>query len=89
VHDAPLCLDHEEHVVAAEEHCIDGEEVGGHDALGLDTEELDPVRSDSAWRWRKPMTSQDFGHAALGDCDPELLHLADDAQVAPARVLPG
>ena len=38
---------------------------------------------------RKPMASQDIGDAALGDRDAELLQLADDAQVAPAGVLPG
>ena len=32
--------------------------------------------------------SKDVGHAALRDRDAELLQLADDAQIAPARVLP-
>ena len=35
------------------------------------------------------MASQDVGDASLGDGDAELLQLADDAQVAPAGVLPG
>jgi len=40
VHDAPFDLDHEKHVVATEEDGVDGEEVGGHDALGLGMQEL-------------------------------------------------
>ena len=36
-------------------------------------------------RWRR----KDVGDAGLGDRDAELLQLADDAQVAPAGVLPG
>jgi hypothetical protein len=88
VHDALFKLDHEEHVVAAEEDGVDGEEVGGHDALGLGAQELGPGWSGPPWRWWKPMTSQDVGDAALGDGDAELLQLPDDAQVAPAGVLP-
>ena len=59
------------------------------DALGLGAEELGPGGTRSPWRWWKPMASQDVGDAALGDRDAELLQLPDDAQVAPARVLPG
>ena len=40
VHDAPLHLDHEEHVVAAEDDAVDGEEVRGHDPLRLGAKEL-------------------------------------------------
>jgi hypothetical protein len=40
VHDAALDLDHEEHVVAAEQHAVDGEEVGSQDQFRLGTEEL-------------------------------------------------
>jgi len=35
VHDPSLHLDHQQHVVAAEEDGVDGEEVGCHDARGL------------------------------------------------------
>src|ERR1039458_5015144 len=42
VDDASLQLDHEQHVVPAEQHSVDMEEVGGHDALGLGGEELAP-----------------------------------------------
>jgi hypothetical protein len=33
-------LDHEQHVVATEQHGVDGEEVGGQDQLRLGMEEL-------------------------------------------------
>ena len=42
VDDAALHLDDEEHVVTAEQHRVDMEEVGSHDALGLGGEELSP-----------------------------------------------
>src|SRR5215470_13209857 len=89
VHDASFDLDDEQHVVAAEEGGVDGEEVGGDDTFGLGTEELVPARSGAARCWRKPMTSQDVGDAALRDCDAEFLQFPDDAEVAPARVLSG
>ncbi len=38
VHDAPLHLDHEEHVVAAEDDAVDGEEVRGQDPFRLGRE---------------------------------------------------
>ncbi len=79
VDDAPLELDDEQHVVAAEQDGVDGEEVGGHDGVGLGAEELDPGRSGSPGCWRKPMTSKDVCDAGLGDADAELFQLANDA----------
>jgi len=89
MHDAAFHFDDEQHVVVAEQHGVNGEEVGRHDALGLGAEELGPAGSDSTWCWGKPMAAQDVGDAALRDADTELLQLAGDAQVAPAGVLPG
>ena len=86
---ASLDFDHEQRVIAAEEDRVDGEEVGGHDALGLGTEELGPPGTSSPGRWRKAMTSQDIGDTALRDDDAELFQLPDDAQVPPAGILPG
>lgn len=71
VDDAPFHFDHEQYVVAAEQHGIDGEEVGSEDARGLSVEELGPGGTSSPWRWWKPMAAQDIGDAALGDGDPE------------------
>ena len=71
VDDAPFHFDHEQYVVAAEQHGIDGEEVGSEDARGLSAEELGPGGTSSPWRWWKPMAAQDIGDAALGDGDPE------------------
>ena len=85
MHHASFNFDHEQHVIAAQAHGVDGEEVGGHDALGLGAEEFSPGRTRSPWRWRKPMVSQHVRDAALGDRDAELLELPDNAQVAPAR----
>lgn len=53
MHDTPFDFDDEEHVVAAEDHGVDGEEVGGHDVLGLGTEKLGQGRP---WRRRTLVT---------------------------------
>jgi hypothetical protein len=45
VNDASLHFDHEQDVVAAEHDGVDGEEVGGQQALGLGAEELGPGRA--------------------------------------------
>ena len=43
---APACVrDEEQHVVAAEEHALDGEEVAGDDARRLGAQELAPART--------------------------------------------
>ena len=89
VDDAAFDFDHEQHVVAAQQHGVDGEEVGGHDALGLGAEELGPGRTSSPWRGRKPMASQDVGDAALGDRDAELLQLARRCAGSPSGGSPG
>jgi hypothetical protein len=88
VYPSPVDLDHEEHVEASHRNRIDGEEVGGQDALGLGTQELAPGRAGAPWRGREAMAAQDRGDAGLGDGDAELLQLADDAQIAPAWILP-
>jgi hypothetical protein len=65
VDDASLQLDHEQDVVAAEQHGVDVKEVGGHDALGLGREELAPgwARSSRS-RW-ETMTAQDRSDARI------------------------
>src|ERR1039458_2096139 len=65
VDDASLQLNHEQDVVAAEQHGVDVKEVGGHDALGLGREELAPgwARSSRS-RW-ETMTAQDRRDARI------------------------
>ena len=63
VDDASVEFDHEQDVVAPQQHGVDGEEVGRHDALRLGAEELGPGRAriaavrvgghDGAGRWRR------------------------------------
>ena len=88
VHSSSVDLDHEEHVEAAQCDGVDGEEVGGQDAFGLGTEELAPGGARPPRRGREAMAAKNSGDAGLGDGDAELLELTDDAEVAPARVLP-
>src|ERR1035437_4813671 len=88
VDDASLQLDHEQHVVPAEQHSPDMEEVGGHDALGLGGEELGPggaLTSGSRW---ETVASQHHSDARLRHSDVEFLELADDPEVTPPGVLP-
>ena len=47
MHDPAFDLDHEEDVVAAEQHGVDREEVGRQHTLGLGSEELCPGRAGS------------------------------------------
>jgi hypothetical protein len=88
VYDAPFDLDGEEHVVAPQQHGVHGEEVGGHDALGLGAQELGPGRPSAPWGGAKAVGAEDVGNASLRHAGAELLQLADYPQVAPARVLP-
>jgi hypothetical protein len=83
VDDASLQLDHEQHVVAAEQHSVDMEEVGGDDALGLGGEELAPSGAlTSGSRW-ETVTAEDVRDARLRHRDTEFLEFADDPEVAP------
>jgi hypothetical protein len=64
------------------------DEVGGDDALGLDGEELAPggaLTSGSRW---ETVPTQDRRDARLRHRDTEFLECADDAQIAPAWILP-
>src|ERR1019366_10739369 len=88
VDNASLQLDHEQHVVPAEQHSVDMEEVGGHDALGLGGEELGPGGAlTSGCRW-ETVPTQDRRDARLRHRDTEFLEFADDPEVAPPGVLP-
>lgn len=88
VRDAPFDFDHEQHVVAPQQHGVDGEEVGGDDAPSLGAEELGPRGSVSLRRGPESVAEEDVGDTALGDRDAELLEFADDAQVTPALGCP-
>ncbi len=65
VDDASLQLDHEQDVVAAEQHGVDVKEVGGDDALGLGGEELAPSGARSSRSRWETMTAQDRGDARI------------------------
>jgi len=86
--DASLELDHEQHVVAAEQHRVDMEEVGGHDALGLGRKELGPDGTRApVSRW-ETVPAQHRRDARLRHGDAELCELADDPELSPSGVLP-
>src|ERR1035437_8159381 len=88
VHDAALHFDDEQHVAAPQEDRVDGEEVRGHNALGLDGEELGPRWALSpGCRW-ETVAAQHGRDARRRHADAELLQLADDAEITPPGVLP-
>ena len=70
VDDAAFHFDHEQNLVAAEHHAVDGEGIGRNDALGLSSEELGPGWTCSPWRGGNPMLSQDVGDAPLETVTP-------------------
>jgi hypothetical protein len=73
VDDASLQLDHEQHVVAAEQHSVDVEDVDGNDALGLGGEELAPSGAlTSGSRW-ETVPTQDRRDARLRHREPSFL----------------
>jgi hypothetical protein len=65
VDDASLQLNHEQDVVAAEQHGVDVKEVGGHDALGLGREELAPGWARSSRSRSETVPTQDRRDARL------------------------
>ena len=87
VHAAALKLDEEEHVVAAQERGLDGEEVTGDDAGRLRTQEVAPARPQASRRRSKASTRKQAANGARRDAEAELAELAGDALIAPARVL--
>ena len=81
-------VDEEQHVEPAQCDGIHGEEVTRQRPGRLSSEELRPRRAGSA-RWlTKTVTTQDVPHACGRDGDAELGALSDDAEIAPARLLP-
>jgi hypothetical protein len=87
VDDASLQLDHEQHVVAAEQHGVDMEEVSRHDAFSLGRQEFAPGRTLSPGSRREAVPKRHRSHAGLRHTDPEILELADDPEISPSVVL--
>ena len=82
MHDAALDLDDEEPVVAPEHDAVDAEEVHGHDALSLGSQELRPGRTLTSRSGWKAVTAEHRGHVRLRHDDAELLEFADDPEIA-------
>jgi hypothetical protein len=83
-----LQRDEEEDVDAGQPDGLDGEEVAGQHRRRLLAQELPPARAVAFGRRRQFMTDQDRTHRARRDRDSEPAELADDAPIAPGRVLP-
>ena len=86
-------FDEEQHVETIEQHGVDVEEVRGHDARRLGTEELTPGGAVSPGSRAEVVVVvvvlHDVGDGALGQAHTELAQLTLDAPVASPRVLPG
>src|ERR1017187_7455252 len=85
---AALKIDEEQHMEPAESNGIDAEEVAGERAGRLSSKELSPRRSRLSRSRYEPVSSKHVANARGRDYDPELLQLADDAEIAPPRILP-
>src|ERR1039458_6055795 len=85
--DPGVHLDEHEHVEAAQQHGVDAEEVTGHDALGLGTEELRPGRTRAPGCRVEPVALEDRPHRRGADGDAHGHELPVDPSVAPRRVL--
>ncbi len=84
-----LQFDEEKDIDAAEHHRVDVEKVAGEGAGGLGSDELRPRWPRWPRRGTEPMTAQHVAHAGGRDGHTEFPELADDTEIAPARVLPG
>jgi hypothetical protein len=85
---ATLEVDEEQHVETTQCDGIHGEEITRQRPSSLSPEELGPRRSRSSRCGAKTVTTQDIAHACRRYGDTELGALPDDAEIAPARVLP-
>src|SRR4029450_6302882 len=79
-------FDEEEHVEAAERDRLDGEEIAGEHAGGLQAEELAPAWARAPWRGPKTVGEQDAPDRARGHSQAELVQLAGDPRAAPGWV---
>ena len=80
-HDLPGAeVNEEQHVQRLEPDCLHGEEVRGHDPLGLCFQKLCPCGPAASWRRTQPMPSQQR---------PDRGGTHSDAELAPSRVLSG
>ena len=84
---AGLQLDEEQHVVAAQQRGLDGEEVASDDARRLRAQELTPARPRTPWRRSKAGACEQPANRARRNRHAELAELAGDPLVAPTRVL--
>lgn len=83
-HSPALELDEEEHVQGLQPDRLDGEEVTGDDRGGLGADELAP--GVPVWA-RTGLDGRDAADARGGDLDAELLELALDPLITPARLI--
>ena len=81
-------LDEEQHVDPAQPHGLDAEEVTRQHLVRLGAQERRPGGPGPARRGTESSPSQDALHRARRDADAEVAQLANDAQIAPPRVLP-
>jgi hypothetical protein len=85
---AALKIDEEQHIEPAESNGIDAEKVAGERAGRLSSKKLSPRRSRLSRSRYEPVSSKHVANARGRDHDPELFQLADDAEIAPPRILP-
>jgi len=78
----------EQHIQSLEPYGIDGEEIHRDNAVGLRTEELSP-RRPAPNCWAESLGTEDLLDGGCRDRDVQALQLADDALIAPPRILAG
>ena len=84
---ASLGVDEEQHIPTTQRDRVDVEEVAGQRAGSLGAKELCPRRSRSSRRRFEPVSSKHIAHGGRREIDAEFLQLADDPEIAPARIL--
>jgi hypothetical protein len=82
-------FDHEQDVQAGQADGLDGEEVAGDGSGGLGTQELGPGWAVAAGCRSEAVAAQDGAYRCCRYPHAALAAFADDAQAAPAGILPG
>jgi hypothetical protein len=82
-------LDQEEDVERGQPDGVDGEEVGGHDLVGVLPDELAPGAMTASGSREQVMAAEDLADGDVGAAVAEPEQFTLDATVAPAGVLAG
>ena len=87
MHPATPQFDEEQHVQPLQPDRLHGEEVHGEQIVTVDAHEFSPGHAPSTAHGAQARLAKPVAHRRCGDDDAKAFQFADDALIAPARVL--